>query len=101
MDAAQFKLPIRLVPHPHEPVVEIYSAEEALDFLMSWPVQEGGLFERTLAACLAASADPTSTEEARRIFSSFARAVGVIARDVPLDSLYEGERLKQDIQGES
>ncbi|WP_163268004.1 DUF982 domain-containing protein [Chelativorans alearense] len=99
MDAAQFKLPVRLELRRGEPVSEIYSAEHALDFLMAWPVQKGPVFERAIAACLAASADPESVEEAHRTFSSFARASGILARDVPLDSLYEGERLKNEIYG--
>lgn len=101
MDAAQFKLPVRLVLHPGEPVSEIYSAEHALDFLMEWPMQDGPLFERAVTACISASADPASAEEAHRNFVSFARASGILAADVPLDSLYEGERLKNELHGES
>ncbi|MDZ5699997.1 DUF982 domain-containing protein [Chelativorans sp. M5D2P16] len=95
MDTAQFDLPVRILVRSGDPVMEIYSAEEACDFLMGWPVQDGPIFERAMAACLAASANPGVGEEARRSFTTFARTAGILARDVPLDSLYEGERLKQ------
>lgn len=94
MDAAQFDLPVRILMQSGEPVTEIYSAEEACDFLMNWPVQDGPIYERAMASCLAASADAGACEEARKSFVTFARATGILARDVPLDSLYEGERLK-------
>ena len=95
MDAAQFILPVRLVIRPGEPVTEIYSAEEASDFLKSWPTQDGPIMQRAHEACSTATDDTTSCEEARNAFLTFARASGILARDVSLDSLYEGERLKQ------
>ena len=85
MYAAQFALPVRLIMRTGEPVTEIYSAEEALDLLMAWPTQE---------SCLAASAEPMLAEDARRYFVAFANASGLMARDVPLDSLYENGELK-------
>jgi len=94
MYAAQFALPVRIVMRPGEPVTEIYSAEEALELLMAWPTQEGRIFNRALEACLAASADPGLAEDARRQFVAFANASSIMARDVPLDSLYENGELK-------
>jgi len=94
MYAAQFALPVRLIMRTGEPVTEIYSAEEALDLLMAWPTQEGPIFNRALESCLAASAEPMLAEDARRCFVAFANASGLMARDVPLDSLYENGELK-------
>ncbi|WEX07282.1 DUF982 domain-containing protein [Chelativorans sp. AA-79] len=94
MYAAQFALPVRIVMRAGEPVTEIYSAEEALDLLMAWPTQEGRILNRAMESCLAASADPRWAEEARKHFVAFANASGLIARDVPLDSLYENGELK-------
>jgi len=94
MDAAQFGLPVRIILRPEEPVTEIYSAEEALALLMAWPTQEGPVFQKAMSACLAASTDPQKAEEARRAFVSFANASDIMARDVPLDSLYENGELK-------
>lgn len=87
MDAAQFQLPVRLVMRAGESVTEIYSAEEALDLLLRWPVQEGPIFQRALSTCLAAAADPAERDEAHEAFVVFARVTGLLARDVPLDSL--------------
>ena len=94
MYAAQFALPVRIVMRAGEPVTEIYSAEEALDLLMAWPIQDGRIFNRAMETCLAASADPALAEDARRQFVAFANASGLMARDVPLDSLYENGELK-------
>jgi hypothetical protein len=94
MDAAHFALPVRIVVRSGEPVTEIYSAEEALALLIGWPTQEGPVIQRAMSACLAASADSSTAEEARKAFVSFANASGIIARDVPLDSLYENGELK-------
>lgn len=94
MDIAQFDLPVRIVMEPGEPVTEIYSAEEAHDLLTAWPVKEGPVFERAIAACAAATGEQASCEKARRMFVSFARAAGILASDVPLSSLYENGELK-------
>ncbi|UUP16490.1 DUF982 domain-containing protein [Nitratireductor thuwali] len=100
MDAYQFDLPVRLVLQPGQPVIEIYSAEEALDLLMTWPVQDGPLYQRAMDSCVAAIAGTGTLDEARRAFTNVARVTKVLAKDVPLDSLYEGERLKQELGGE-
>lgn len=34
MDSAQFDLPVRIIMRGNEPVMEVYSAEEACDVLM-------------------------------------------------------------------
>lgn len=94
MDIAQFDLPVRIVILPGEPVTEIYSAEEARDLLAAWPVKEGPIFERAIAACAAATEDEDSRATARRMFVSFAKAAGILVGDVPLSSLYENGELK-------
>lgn len=99
MDTFQFDLPVRLVLRPGQPVTEVYSAEEALDLLMVWPVQDGPIYQRAMNSCVAAIAGTESTDAARRAFTNVARASKVLAKDVPLDSLYEGERLKQELEG--
>lgn len=95
MDLAQFELPVRIILRPGDGVTEIYSAEEALDLLMSWPVQQGPIMEEAMGACLMASADPTKAEIARVAFVSFARASDILAKDLTIDSLYENGRLKE------
>jgi len=99
MDAAQFGLPVRIVMRPEEPITEVYSAEEALALLMAWPAQEGPVFQKAMSACLAASTNPNTAEEARKAFVSFANASNIMARDVPLDSLYENGELKPSYRG--
>ena len=82
MDAAQFRLPVRLHRTTGETIEEIYSAEEALDFLLAWPDQRGRVYNNALKACFAASVDVESTEEAQRAFAAFARLTGILARDM-------------------
>lgn len=81
MDAAQFLVPIR-IKTADQPIVEIYSAEHALEFLMGWPKQEGPVYGRALSACLAASVDPESAKEAQKSFRNFARLSGILAQDM-------------------
>lgn len=81
MDAAQFQLPVRIIPRSGAGVVEIYSAEDALDLLVQWPTQKGPLVEDTVAACLIACAFPSETEDARSSFVSFARASKILAKE--------------------
>lgn len=95
MDGAQFELPVRVVFRAGDAVTEIYSAEQALDVLMGWPVQKGPILEEAMAACLTASADPSKAEDARTAFVSFARASDILAKDLSLESLYENSRLKE------
>lgn len=95
MDAAQFKLPVRIVTRPGDGVLEIYSAEEALDFLMGWPVQEGPIMEDAMAACLLASSDPSKAETARVAFVSFARASNLLAKEHSLDWLYDSRKSRE------
>lgn len=94
MDAAQFRLPVRIIVAPDEAVREIYSAEEALEFLMIWPHQDGPIYERAMNACFSATIDEDVRAEAERSFLGFARASGILARDMIRDVLYfEGENL--------
>jgi hypothetical protein len=81
MDAAQFALPVRLKTSEREPVREIYSAEEALELLLEWPLQKGRIYQIALNECLLAITSPDETERARRAFSAFARAANILERD--------------------
>lgn len=82
MDAAQFRLPVRLHRATEANIEEVYSAEEALDFLLAWPDQRGRVYNNALKACFAASVDVESTEEAQRAFAAFARLTGILACDM-------------------
>ncbi|TIX99879.1 MAG: DUF982 domain-containing protein, partial [Mesorhizobium sp.] len=42
MDRLQFEVPVRITTAPGLPVEEIYSVEQALDFLQGWPVRRQG-----------------------------------------------------------
>lgn len=81
MDAAQFKLPVRL-KMANDDVREIYSAEEALDLLFGWPQQKGRVFDKACAECLVATIEPGRTEAAQRAFTAFARVSGILDRDI-------------------
>lgn len=95
MDAAQFRLPVRIIVDPRDAVREIYSAEEALEFLMIWPHQDGPIYERAMNACFSATVDDDARDEAERSFLGFARASGILARDMIRDVLhFEGENLQ-------
>ncbi|TKT74661.1 DUF982 domain-containing protein [Aquamicrobium sp. LC103] len=92
MDAAQFRLPVRIIIRDGEPVTEFYSAAQALDFLLAWPHQDGPIYERAMSACFAATVDAESEEEARKAFMSFARVCGLLSKDMMYDPLHwEGE----------
>ncbi|WP_161601137.1 DUF982 domain-containing protein [Neoaquamicrobium microcysteis] len=82
MDAAQFRLPVRLLMKEDEDIREVYSAEEALEILLAWPRQSGRVYDSAVSACLAATVAPDSTQEAQRAFIAFARASGILARDM-------------------
>ena len=52
MDKLEFVVPVRLVPHPDEPVTEIYNIDDALAFLQNWDGdQEGQVYQMTLNHC--------------------------------------------------
>lgn len=82
MDAAQFHLPIRILTAEGEDISEIYSAEEALEFLFRWPRRIGPVYEDAVSACLVATIVPENTEEAQRAFAAFARVSGILAKDM-------------------
>jgi len=82
MDNLQFFMPVRIMPEADEPITEIYSVDQALDFLLAWPIgRQGPVYQKALNACFTASVDQTSTEEARKAFLGFVRICGILARD--------------------
>lgn len=84
MDKLQFFMPVRIVAASEQPVDEIYSVTQALDFLVAWPRgRQGPVYQTALNACLAASVDQLATEDARKAFISFARITNILARDAP------------------
>lgn len=82
MDAAQFRLPVRLHTPERECINEIYSAEEALDFLLAWPGRHGPVYEKAVKACFAATVEVDSADTAQRAFASFARLSHILAKDM-------------------
>ena len=82
MDAAQFRLPVRIVASGESPIDEIYSAEEALDFLIAWPDRRGRVYDVALKACFAATVDVATADDAQRAFVTFARLNDVLAKDM-------------------
>lgn len=84
MDKLQFFMPVRIVAVSEQPVDEIYSVTQALDFLVAWPRgRQGPVYQTALNACLAASVDQLATEDARKAFISFARITNILAKDAP------------------
>ena len=84
MDKLEFVVPVRLVPHPDEPVTEIYNIDDALAFLQNWDGdQEGQVYQMTLNHCFGAKVDLYTTEDARRALAGFCRITGMAARDMP------------------
>jgi hypothetical protein len=85
MNKSQFAIPVRITGAAGQPVEEIYSVVQALDFLQEWPVgRQGPLYQGAFDACFAASVDVVSTEDACRAFSAFCRVSGIMARDMLL-----------------
>lgn len=83
MDRLQFEVPVRIVPAPGLPVEEIYSVEQALDFLQDWSKgRQGKVYQAAFNACFGATVDVVSTEEACRAFMAFCRVSGLLARDM-------------------
>lgn len=83
MDRLQFEVPVRIQPAPGLPVEEIYSVEQALDFLQAWPKRrQGKVHEAAFNACFGATVDVASAEEACRAFMGFCRVSGLLARDM-------------------
>ncbi len=84
MDKFEFVVPVRLVPHPDEPVTEIYNVDEALSFLQNWDGdQQSPVYQVALNRCFGAKVDLSSTEDARRALAGFCRNAGISARDMP------------------
>ena len=82
MDRLQFVIPVRIRKEPEATVDEVYSVNQALDFLIGWPgTTQGPVYETALNACLAASVDEVSAEDARTAFISFARFSNILAKD--------------------
>ncbi|NGN42939.1 DUF982 domain-containing protein [Mesorhizobium sp. CGMCC 1.15528] len=85
MDRLQFFMPVRLVAGSDEIVTEIYSVDQALDFLQAWPVgRQGPVYRTTLKACTAAMIDQVTAEDARRSFMAFSRMTGLLSRDATI-----------------
>lgn len=83
MDRLQFEVPVRITPASGLPVEEIYSVEQALDFLQDWPKRrQGKVYGAAFNACFGATVDVASTEEACRAFMAFCRVSGLLARDM-------------------
>lgn len=83
MDRYQFRLPVRLKPAPEAPVLELYDVDDALDFLLALAEsRRGGSFQPALDACLAATMDRISSEDARWMVVRFARDAGVLSDDM-------------------
>ncbi|AZO23292.1 DUF982 domain-containing protein [Mesorhizobium sp. M1E.F.Ca.ET.045.02.1.1] len=89
MDRLQFEVPVRITPAPGLPVEEIYSVEQALDFLQNWPKRrQSKVYDAAFNACFGATVDVASAEEACRAFMAFCRVSGLLARDV----MFPGKR---------
>ncbi|ODT30840.1 MAG: hypothetical protein ABS35_06065 [Kaistia sp. SCN 65-12] len=89
MHKLHFAIPVRIVRSFGQPVEEIYSVGQALDFLQEWPAgRQGPLYQAAFDALFGASVDVVPTEEACRAFSAFCRVSGIMARDM----LLPGER---------
>jgi hypothetical protein len=83
MDRLQFEVPVRITPAPGLPIEEIYSVEQALDFLQGWPVRrQGPVYQAAFNACFGATVDLVKTEDAWRAFMAFCRVSSLLARDM-------------------
>ena len=84
MNRYDFKIPVRLMPGPGEPVLEIYDVRHATEFLMAWPeTRQTKAHQQALGACLSAAADAMPAEDARQLFVRFARLAGILSADTP------------------
>ncbi|TIL72221.1 MAG: DUF982 domain-containing protein [Mesorhizobium sp.] len=92
MDRLQFEVPVRITTAPGLPVEEIYSVEQALDFLQGWPVRrQGPVYQAAFNACFGATVDQVETEEACRAFMAFCRVSRLLARDMMVPRKRGGE----------
>jgi len=93
MDSLQFLMPVRLVTEAGQPVIEIYGVDEALDFLLAWPIgRQGPVYQRALNACFSASLDQSSAEDARKAFFNFAKVGGLLAKDALISASNSSRR---------
>jgi hypothetical protein len=92
MNKLHFAVPVRVTGSFGNTIEEIYSVDQALDFLQEWPVgRQGPLYQAAFDACFGASVDVVSTEEACRAFSAFCRVSKIMARDMMAPSEVEAE----------
>jgi hypothetical protein len=85
MHKLHFAVPVRITGAFGHTIEEIYSVDQALDFLQEWPVgRQGPLYQAAFDACFGASVDVVSTEEACHAFSAFCRVSGIISRDMTM-----------------
>jgi len=81
MDAAQFRIPVRLKLSANGDVQEIYCPEDAVELLFAWPQKEGPLYEDALAECLVATVSPDHLDAARRALLAFAKVSNILVKD--------------------
>lgn len=82
MHKDDFPLPIRIVERAGQPVREIYSAGEALDFLLAWPGKSSRALSSAVETCFAVAnelEDPAAGQDA---FRRFARLSGILSADM-------------------
>lgn len=92
MHKLHFAIPVRVTGPSGNMIEEIYSVDQALDFLQDWPVgRQGPLYQAAFDACFGASVDVVSTEEAWRAFSAFCRVSRIMARDMMMPGEAEPE----------
>lgn len=93
MHRDDFRLPIRIVERPGEPVHEIYSAGEALDFLLTWPGKRTPAYDAAVEKCFAVTAELEDTDAAQDAFRRFARLSGILSPDMMPYLAGRGRRL--------
>jgi hypothetical protein len=92
MHKLHFAVPVRITGSFGHSVEEIYSVDQALDFLQEWPVgRQGPLYQAAFDACFGASVDVVSTEEACRAFTAFCRVSRIMARDMMMPDEVEAQ----------
>jgi hypothetical protein len=82
MHKHDFRIPIRVIERPGEPVREIYSADEALDFLLAWPGKKSRAYDDAFESCFAVTADIEHVDAAQNAFRRFARLSGILSVDM-------------------
>lgn len=82
MHKDDFRLPIRIVERRGDPVREIYSAGEALDFLLAWPGKRTPACDAAVEKCFAVMAELEGIDAAQDAFRRFARLSGILSPDM-------------------